>query len=380
MSTSRFGYWSSTAQHIHPKVHDPHQRYYSSTATCSQEDSMAQYVDCFDTPEYLNPWSTQDVLPVEEDAVLDQQSRFLLYLLQQLYQVSLTKTVDRVTTPRIHVMMNRLEQLPGKSSQTMWQRAERARALLEAMELFEPLRKERYLPVELPLPTRETYWRVLRMYGSKYLHGSLEQDAASHCLNIVKRMHNSNLLELQPTSLHWNYVLSAYANSSDENRPKKAAELLYSLDSKKLTDGSSFSHALRSCVSLSARQQETSVRFEQLGLLVGQRIWNGLKLSDRIDTEAFHYVHMMRIGRNIRDKEERDDFVNRIFGEAIAARKINVHVLNEFLDVASQDLAKKVLNRDDYPKDPLKLIRQVSPEWIEEVSSESGGQNNPYEW
>lgn len=340
--------------------------------------TTSDWREWFQSPEYRNAWSVDDVVPLEENQVLDRQSRFLLNLLNKLHQVSLTTTVDRVTTLRIHAMLQRLEDLPDKSSNAMWQKAERGRALLEAMELFEPLRREHGLPLELPLPTQETYWRVLRMYGSKYLHGSqaLNRDVPQICLDIVQRMQDSQLLELQPTVLHWNYVLSAYANSSEEERPLKAAELLYSLDAKGLTDASSFSHTLRACVSMTARHQKTSPRFEQLGTMVAKRVWKGLKLSETIQSQPFHYVHMLRVGRNMKTETERDEFVKEIFEEATQARMINVHVLNEFLRVATPALVQKVLGKKNYSTDPLQLIRQIPSDWIESDPRNS----NPYEW
>lgn len=327
-------------------------------------------------PEYRNAWSN-DIEPLNADPLLDRQSRFLLDLLNKLYQVGLTKTVDRVTTPRIHAMIKKLEAIPDQSIESMWQRAERARVLLEAMELFHDFRDETKLPIALPLPNHETYWRVLRMYGSKYLRGNLQQDAPAVSRDIVQRMERSNRLELQPTAIHWNQVLSAYANSLDGARPFKAAQLVYELNDKGLADGSSFSHALRACVSMSTRQQSTSARFEDMAIKVANKLWSGLKQSKTIEMQSFHFLHMLRVSRNLREGATRDSFADKIFGEAIDAKKINVHVLNEMMQVSSQDQLSRLLGKSDFSTDPLKVIHEVPKEWLA-LDDERG--KSPYEW
>jgi hypothetical protein len=283
-----------------------------------------------------------------------------------------------------------------QSPQSMWQRAERARAILEAMELFDELRDIPDLPIPLPLATHETYWNVLRLYASKFVHGTAERNAPQRCFDIVQRMKDSNsqrkgLSGLQPTSVHWNQVLSAYANSGDDERPLKAAQLLYQLDEQGLTDASSFSHTLRCCVSMSSREQRSTKAFQDLAVSVAVRVWRGLQQHTRIERESYHFVHMLRVCRNFHRHEEttkRDALAQQTFHEAIEARKVNVHVLQELLQVASPKLMQQILpgsktKTKNYSKDPLQLIRQVPTEWIEQHEPTAGDGNqkkNPYEW
>jgi len=340
-------------------------------------DESDNWRDWFESPEYRNAWS-DDIGPLDGAPVLDTQSRMVLDLLNKLYQVGLTKSADRVTTGRVHAIMQQLEDMPEKSSNSMWQRAERARFLLEAMELFEEFRGVTGLPVAVPLPTHETYWRVLRMYSSKYLHAGLAAKKVPQiCHAIVKRMQDSGRLELQPTVVHWNQVLSALANSTDEERPLQAARLLYELDAKGCTDASSFSHALRACSALAARHQKATPKFIELAIPVAQRIWVGLKNADTVETQTYHYTHMLRVFRNEEDEAKRDENAVKIFGEAAESKRVNIHVLNEFLQVASQSAVQQLLGKPNYSKDPLVLIREIPPEWIEIV--EPGGKS-PYEW
>jgi hypothetical protein len=330
----------------------------------------------------MNAWG-DDIEPLQGASVvhIDSQSRMVLDLLNRLYQVGLMTTVDRVTTDRVHAILQQLEDMPQQESNSMWQRAERGRVLLEAMEQFEEYRYEPNLPITLPLPTHETYWRVLRMYGSKFLSGmkNKTRNAPETCYDIVQRMAASGRLELQPTAVHWNQVLSAYANSSDEKRPIQAVSLLYHLDAKGLTDASSFSQALRACSATAARKQTASPYFVQVAIPVAHRIWAGLKKSNTIDMQPYHYTHMLRVFRTMTAASKRDETVEQIFKEAIQARMVNIHVLNEFLEVASTKLQISILGESNksYLKDPQTLVRRLPAEWLEQVG-ENG--KSPFVW
>jgi hypothetical protein len=346
-----------------------YQKFWTSTTTTNKNSS--------------NSNSVLSLLPLSysDNKRLDRQSRFLLQLLQTLYDVGLTNTSDRVTTERCNAIINRLATVAvaavpttktKKSSSSddddknnanarsakedntknntimdHWQRVERARSILEWMEMYLPLSLsgQKY-PMELPIPNHKTYFSILRMYSSgKQLSSydanatiSLSEDTTTQtqiqiqtmnnapleAVQIVKRMEESNQLSLIPTSMHWNQVLSCYANSIRRpNRPLEAARLLYELlsqkqnntnssdndndrgstriTSKSLVDGSSFSHTLRCCVNESAleeyeRRSSTSIssgknkllldqhtsmkekeKYAKLALGVAQRVWSGLK-------------------------------------------------------------------------------------------------------
>jgi hypothetical protein len=388
---------SSSTSHHHHHLHH-HEETSENPQVLSIYDESPDWRDWFrSSQEYQNAWSTDagDTTTIEPlDAadpmsMLDRQSRFLLDLLHKLHQIGWTKTVDRVTTERVHGMLHQLSKIPDQSSHSHWQRAERARLLLEAMEVFESYRYQRddepKLPLVLPLPTHETYWRVLRMYANKFLHGTttrtLDQNAAERCHALVQRMSESQRLELQPTAMHWNQVLSAYANGLDDERPLKAAQLLYELDAKGLTDASSFSHTLRACVSVSGRGQVATPKFEKLAISVASRVWKGLQQSNSgIDMESYHFVHMLRVSRNfhLHETDQRDKLAQSTFQQAGDAQKVNVHVLQELLQVASPKLMQRIVGTKEYSKDPLQLIHQVPSTWIEPVAE--GSNKNPYEW
>ena len=362
------------------------------------DDDSPDWRDWFDTAEYKNAWSqdVDNIEPLQCSSVLDSQSRGVLELMNRLFHVGLMNTVDRVTTDRIHILLQQLEDLPQQDRTSMWQRAERGRVLLEAMEQFEDYRHVPNLPLLLPLPTHETYWRVLRMYGNKFLSGMKQQQqnrtkrtVPEICHDIVQRMGDSGRLELQPTAVHWNQVLTAYANSSDERRPIHAATLLYDLDAKGLTDASSFAQALRACSATAARKQTATPYFVQIALPLARRIWAGLHKKSSTTTttnsglflKPYHFTHMLRVFRHMPvESNERDESVAKVFQEAIEAQMVNIHVLNEFLEVASTKLQRSILGESNraYLKDPQTLVRRIPVEWLEQQGGSNG--KSPYVW
>jgi hypothetical protein len=357
----------------------------SSSIRSSKRETTYQNVWTSSTNNNKNGSNSKSVLSLlplsYSDKRLDRQSRFLLQLLQTLYDVGLTNTSDRVTTERCNAIIKRLatvaavaaaadktktassssddnnsnaKKASAKEDNTKnntimdhWQRVERARSILECMEIYLPLSLSgQKFPMELPIPNHQTYFSILKMYSSgKQLSSydanaiiSLSEDTTTQtqiqiqtmnnapleAVQIVKRMEESNQLSLIPTSMHWNQVLSCYANSiRRSNRPLEAARLLYELlsqkqnntnisdnddddrgstriTSKSLVDGSSFSHTLRCCVNESALEeyersstttsrakdkllldQNTSMKekekYAKLALGVAQRVWSGLK-------------------------------------------------------------------------------------------------------
>lgn len=341
-----------------------------SSNETSQYNPNTTWKKWFNSPEYINAWS-DDIEPLNGAPVLDGHSRMVLDLLNRMYQIGLTKTNDRVTTERVHTILQQLEDWPAKTttSESIWQRAERGRVLLEAMEKFEEFRDVPHLPLTLPLPTHETYWRVLRIYSSKFLSGwtAKNHDVPAICRGIVQRMQDSGRLELQPSVLHWNQVLCAHANSNKEKRSLQAAELLYELERKGMADASSFSHALRACSALTVRDQKSTPEFVELAIPVAQRIWTGLKKSKSASITSYHFSHMLRVFRPVHDNARRDALVKTIFMEAIEAQKVNVYVLKEFLQVASSTLVSQLLGKSKYSKDVATLIQELPSEWIEPV-------------
>ena len=272
-------------------------------------DNTLPWEEWFPPEEYENPWSNKHLEPLD-NVFLDNQSRFVLQLLQDMYQISLARRKDRITTQRCNAVISKLlddsnitsarndggrDSTQKRHSHRIKQHADRAYAILLAMEMFLPLQEQfqhTKLPVPLPVPNHETYWSVLKLYASRYLHG--DRDVPMRCRAIVERMREfssspmssplvqKHRLELKPGSLHYNLVLAAWANSKDPRRPLEAAQLLYHLHTQEaegagnFIDASSYSHAFRACLSLDKRGQVLTPEFKELAPEVAVRLWTAL--------------------------------------------------------------------------------------------------------
>jgi hypothetical protein len=377
-------------QSVEPQQKQQQQRYSSSSSSkapsnSSMYDTTDDWRNWFAPAEYQNPWQEGNTFCLHPLDVpqLDRESRFVLQLLQDMYHIGLTKTTDRVTTERCRRILTRLEEesTSSKTTKMALQTAKRADAILQAMELFLDLQRQYKttpLPLPLPVPSYESYWTVLRLYASKFLHGT--KAIPLRCHEIVTAMQESGQLELQPTTVHWNQVLCAWANSNDKERSIQAAQLLQSLHTQNLTDASSFSHTLRACVSVANRGQVRDAKFGTLAGQVAIRVWGVLREQDEtsphaIRMDSYLYVHFLRACQNIPDQKE--SIVERTFQECCQRGKVNPHVLREFQAVASLQLQSKLLGiklSKNSSGDPLKLIRKLPQEWIEHADG------NPYEW
>jgi hypothetical protein len=368
------------------------ERYSSTTSSTSKEpsnssmyDTSDNWRDWFAPAEYQNPWQDGDTFCLYPLNIpqLDRESRFVLQLLQDMYHNGLTKTTDRVTKERCRRILTRLAEEPTLSHTTTiaLQTAKRADAILQAMELFLDLQRQYEttpLPLTLPVPDYEFYWTVLRLYASKFLKGNKE--IPLRCHEIVSAMQDSGQLELQPTIVHWNQVLCAWANSNDNERSVQAAQLLQSLHAQHLTDASSFSHTLRACVSVANQGQGRDAKFSTLAGKVAIRVWGVLQEQDEtsphaIRIDSYLYVHFLRAVQNIPDQTEA--IFERTFQECCQRGKVNPHVLRELQAVASPQLQSKLLGMKlskNSSQDPLKLIRKLPQEWIEHADG------NRYGW
>ena len=161
--------------HRRPKAVANSVRWMSSApASNADNDSSLDWRKLFSGREYVHPWSDR-LEPLDGDPILDRRSRFTLSVLQKLHETSLSQKGDKITTDRANNMIKRLSNMEESHSDStgvarstsMWQRAERGRAILEAMELLEHLRDTPKLPALLPLPNHETYWKLALESKSK---------------------------------------------------------------------------------------------------------------------------------------------------------------------------------------------------------------------
>ena len=363
--------------------------------------------------------------PLDSDKHLDRQSRFLLELLQTLQQVGLTNTSDRVTTERCNAILNQLAATPQSRSSKRnksrpsnnniesvvdhWQRIERAKTILDAMETYKDLEQSLrgQIPTDLPCPSHDSYFAVLRLYGAAKQVSQKELDsivtdktitnenlvllqnaneAPLAAKAIVETMEASGKLALLPTSLHWNQVLSCYANAVRRpNRPLEAATLLYDLlqHESLVVDAFSFAHVLRACSDATALEEyyerskdavessefrKEKESFAKLALAVSKRVWNGLQQQQQqeqkgesnssaeepmdtapstttaIDMNSHHFVHMLKAARNFATlivlgdnaeheqlRQDHHEWMRSIFEECCRHQKVNIFVVQEIL-------------------------------------------------
>lgn len=272
------------------------------------------------------------------------------------------------------------------------------------------------IPIELPIPSHDTYFWILKLYSSA--QQLLEQDYESakssneystiditllEAANeaplavraIVEKLQKSDNMALQPTSLHWNQVLSCYANAlRRSNRPLEAATLLYELSERNdnntaTIDTSSFAHVLRACADAAALEDYYDHKaattndnsdfwakkgtFAKLALGVAERVWMGLQQEqeksksnettiDGIRMNSHHFVHMLKAGRSFAtyliigsEKQEKwlqahEEWMRSKWQECCRHQTVNIHVLQEILYQGAV-----LRNNDDYL------------EWIERI-------------
>ena len=420
--------------------------------------------------EYINPWSYDDLQPLEISLKLDQQSRYLLNLLTNMYTKTLMYTNDRVTTASANYILQQLLEIdtienvtttttdeqdnyelsstddssdyqsssPSTSSSSthsnsnndddhhrakLWyQKADRANAILETMELFDTTFRHNYahdiskLAFHIPYPNYETYWIVLRLYGDRHLQGyhpprsgDKASPAPKICEGIVRRMEASKRLELQPNHMHWNQVLASWANSCFEERSIEAAKLLYELHAannssppspsssgrdnnnnnnniaastsshKNCTDESSFSHTLSACIPISEEEMEPDSKFSKLALPVAQRVWTALlnehykrSSSSAIKLQSFHAVHMLRVTKNIADPGRRTGLIKEIMDIAIQNQIVTVQVLTALfhVDTSKSILKYHYLHGKNHSRDAKKAIHEIPKHWLETKKGE----------
>jgi hypothetical protein len=82
------------------------------------------------------------------------------------------------------------------------------------------------------------------------------------------------------------------------------------------------------------------------------------------------------VGRNLPEgEEERDRITLETWQQATEYQKVNVHVLQELLQVASPKLLIEILGQG-YDRDPLRLILTIPKDWIDSATDTK----NPFEW
>ena len=280
--------------------------------------------------EILNPWSPTEIPPLllsdhqTTHLVLDKSTRYLMQQLQDRYfnkpSHNWNPLLDQATTEKCHVILNAL----WDASSISHGRAERANLVLQGMQSFYSksslgfsnsltmgqLRQQ----VQLPLPTSETYFKVLRLF-------SIDTTANPYrAMEIVQEMQKYyeeyGQLDLQPTILHWNLVLCCWASwnpetnvihqqqqdeqqspTLDRMKQSKAFQAAHLLQRLKEMDSvelnvSSFEHSLRACFPSSPNSSAAS---QASNVEIALRIYSELqKHEETIQPTPFIYTYFLR--------------------------------------------------------------------------------------
>ncbi|CAB9516770.1 expressed unknown protein [Seminavis robusta] len=404
-----------------------------STPTASNEvsqirpifDTSLNWEDWFSPEEYGDPWAFPDreetnhtspnpetqsasssrkqtwqLEPLHGDNSLDSQSRYLIRLLQTVYQHGYAAE-EEVTAARCLFMIGQLlakaEQISrdpqykgvGDSGATLIrQRVMRAEAILRTMELFwdyipdlleedqvtatynyEPRNRRsvahwnNHKPiVKWPVPTYEIYVLVSRAlatlmrFPKQYQQTVKNDDTAWISQDVVLRLHlfhkTKGLVFLdKPPVAGFNQVLLAWANAhGDRDHPQKALHATQFFMDMKLIynvvpDASAYSHVLRACA-----HPDGNEIAKELGVKLALKFWNGV-LRDELKEHSFEptpflFAFCLRALSGLKEyvpSEEESAVLTQVWEEACRYGMVNEYVLYE-LEQASRPLFRDLLN------------------------------------
>jgi hypothetical protein len=320
---------------------------------------------------------------------LDCVSRYVIQLLQELYLNQRPLSFDRVTTKRCLVVLNQLlrfgagregRHASGDPGLVLAGRAERARAILTCMQRFEETRDVanetrfslsssrqddaqrigRRRPYHAPLPTRDVYQTVLKIYADSGAP-QYAYETVRHMANMYSR-HGS--VELKPSGFHWNCVLLAWENASsqvatpdrsDADQPsswdKSVPAAKTFLENLSHMDDSCYKTMMRIC-----RQGQANEKAAELGGSVAVKIWQetiereGLKDDHPVassgegvdanfagksrvpDLSSHFYAFFFQAIRGLPlSSPVRDAYYGAGFQRALEKGKVNAVLVNEFI-------------------------------------------------
>eukprot|EP00550_Attheya_septentrionalis_P009219 CAMPEP_0198286668 /NCGR_PEP_ID=MMETSP1449-20131203/5684_1 /TAXON_ID=420275 /ORGANISM="Attheya septentrionalis, Strain CCMP2084" /LENGTH=375 /DNA_ID=CAMNT_0043984453 /DNA_START=327 /DNA_END=1454 /DNA_ORIENTATION=+ len=299
--------------------------------------------------EWMDPWG--DALePLDDNPALDRSTRFLIELLDEL-DMGVRLHKDRATTARCNRALEQLlmeeKDLKGRKART-----KRADAILRRMEtfLFSTRNDNEVLKYPLPYPNSRSYQLVLRLYADTI---GLKRNA-QRAHELVTHMEESGLLELKPTIVEWNDVLSAWAISTDSDKAYHAAKLLDQLSGGgehenngvvdrryAMADASSYGHVLRACAFSDATQNWTQ-RSQKLGAEIAVRTWEQF-FSTTLKPTSYMYSFYLQACLYIPNATRRDKLVKDAFQDCCDRGLVNIHILRNLEKSTSPDLYQSLL-------------------------------------
>jgi len=290
---------------------------------CRLFSSAAPWEDRFPREDLLNVWGT-DISPLD-NLSLDKSSRYVMQLLHGLHLNLQGWELDRATKERCNRVIEQL------SSSDVEGRATRADEILRGMQIFYGKGDDRMV---LPHPNADTYLMVLRLFATD--PAASPQRAQEIVESMQQRYEEAGQLDLQPNVVHWNQVLSCWANSKGEDKAFHAANLLQRLKRKDSADRSSYSHVLRAC----ARSEKTS-KSRKLGAEVAIKVYKEARSRTDLEPTSYLYSFYLQALANLTDQERRDAEALSAFRDCCKTGYMNAYVLDNFRQTASSKLYQK---------------------------------------
>ena len=393
-----------------------------------------EYVDVWASPSASasasSPSSTISRRTIEPLSCpeLDRPTRFLLSLLDDSIH-GIRRGKDKATTARCHKQLERLADL-SIGGKRLRGRAQRADEILKRMEKILLLSGDSGNAVtddnistggisngnanresskslyaaqhkyELPLPNRKTYLMVLRLYAQTSGPAALAERAEAIVANMEAASQKLGDLSLQPRTVAYNQVISAWASSTDPNKAYRAARVLAKLKEMGMADASSYGHVLRACATTVASSVvDTSTggsgdgtskelhRSQQAALKIAMGLWRDLdgkmkrrngqeaargtsignndygndnddvdvdfdtttqgeveKMNNDADLVSSHfYTFLIRTLQFMPKPAERDAAVSKAFKDCCQYGMVNAHVLQVMYSVASEATCQDLL-------------------------------------
>ena len=329
----------------------PFQRRASSTSGAISSDTnidstSINWTEWFPDEEYGDVWA--DGLEHLDCPELDKPSRFLISLLNDSIN-GVRRGHDKATTSRCHRQLERLSDMTvgGKKLEG---RAQRADAILRRMErhLFtsdqysSPSVAALHHKYELPLPNRQTYLMVLRLYSKTVGPAAIAERAEEIVGNMQRAFEELGDVSLRPQTVAYNQVISAWASSTDHNKAFRAASVLAKVKEAELADASSYGHVLRACATSDFTGKS---RMAALKIAIG--LWKDLdnRKEKRHLLTSYFYTFLLRTLGFVSDKKpkERDDAIKKAFAGCKRDGVVNAHVLHCLKLVATKSLYYELL-------------------------------------
>lgn len=279
--------------------------------------STSTWRDWFPDAAYRNAWTTSttigDRLDVPE---AEMATRHLLQLLQEQHR-SVPRSDDRATLERCNHVLEQLAATPNESTTA---KAERALAILSAMQLYQDAHAS---VMELPLPNRTTYQTVLTLLAA----APLPQHARAVVEHMDERYRRHGDWELKPHAFHWNCVLLAYEQCQEWDKAAAAFGVFMTCHREGLTGPSSFLTMLRICA-----HKHVNEKAGLLGANLAVKLWQDtVEPGLDMDLAPHFFVFFLQAIRRLPQGRLRDEYFEACMDEAIRRGKVNPFLWQEFI-------------------------------------------------